>query len=75
MLDVNLGAVIEGTWLAVRHMAPYNRPCTIVVNSSASGVFPGGYPPGGAVDATSRSTLARRVIHPHPAVSHTTHHR
>jgi NAD(P)-dependent dehydrogenase (short-subunit alcohol dehydrogenase family) len=60
MLAINLGAVIEGTWLAVRHMAPYDRPGTVVVNSSASGIFPGGYPPGGR----SRAYFSRLTLTP-----------
>jgi len=41
MLDINLGAVVEGAWLAVRHMRGHGHGGTILINASAAGLFPG----------------------------------
>jgi NAD(P)-dependent dehydrogenase (short-subunit alcohol dehydrogenase family) len=41
MLDINLGAVVEGAWLAVRHMRGHGNGGTILINASAAGLFPG----------------------------------
>jgi NAD(P)-dependent dehydrogenase (short-subunit alcohol dehydrogenase family) len=42
MLDINLGAVVEGAWLAVRHMRGgangKGNAGTILINASAAGM-------------------------------------
>lgn len=70
MLDINLGAVVEGAWLAVRHMRGHGNGNggTILINASAAGLFPG---PGLEAYAASKAgavQLARSLGWMHQAV-------